>query len=315
MDRLDDERMRKVRVVWHYYVEGLTQDAIGRLLGVTRIRVQRMLAQAREEGLVRVTITDPLAITIEMAEQLKRRFGLRDVMVAPRPHDGEQVRTFLGYLAARQLDGLLRDGMSLGVGWGTTLVEATRALSPRPLQDFSVVTLMGGLTRSAMTNPHEIAWRLAQIHEGGCYYLAAPTYADSVTARETIVSQPTIGEVLGRARRVDVALLSVGTLHNDATMRRSGLISDADACALEQRGAVGDILGWQIDRSGRLVDAPLNERVIALPLEALRDVPTVILVSGGLQKVPSILGAIRGGLVDILITDEDAAGVLLREEL
>jgi len=219
MEPFGGEHTRKVRVAWLYYIEGLTQDAIAAQLGVTRMRVQRLLAQARDEGLVRITITDPSAETIALAAELKRLFGLSDALVTPAPTDPAYVRRFIGYAAAEYLADCLHDDMSLGVGWGMTLEETARALPARLLDRFSVVSLMGGLTRSSALNPHEIAWQLARTLRGECCYLAAPTYADSLAARDAILGESAIRDVLRRGRMVDAALVSVGAFGPDSTPR------------------------------------------------------------------------------------------------
>lgn len=314
MSTFDLEHSRKIRVAWLYHVEGLTQDGIAQRLGITRVRVQRLLAQAREEGIVRVTISDPISETIVLAAQLKDIFGLREAIVTPTPDDAAHVRTYIGHAAAEYLRSILREGMSLGVGWGTTLVETARALGPSPLPGSRVVALMGGLTRSSALNPHEIAWQLAQNLQGECYYLAAPTYADSLAAREAIIGQPSIREVLQRGRAVDVALVSVGTLDTASTMRRSGLLSDEDVRALEEAGTVGDILGRQFDAQGLLVASEVNERVISISPDSLRQIETVILMSGGLEKVRAIRGALRARYADVLVIDEAAAATLVAAE-
>jgi len=314
MEPFGGEHTRKVRVAWLYYVEGLTQDAIAAQLGMTRIRVQRLLAQARDEGLVRITITDPIAETIALAAELKRLFGLNDALVTPAPVDPAYIRRFIGHAAAEYLADCLHDGMSLGVGWGMTLEETARALPSRLLDRFSVVSLMGGLTRSSALNPHEIAWQLARTLCGECFYLAAPTYADSLMARDAILGESAIRDVLERGRTVDVALVSVGAFGPDSTMRTSGLLNDDDARALEQAGAVGDLLGSQIDAAGRVVTADINDRVIALSPAALRAIKTVLLVSGGEDKTAIIGAALHGRYVDVLITDEATAARLVGAE-
>ncbi len=314
MQPFGGEHTRKVRVAWLYYIEGLTQDAIAAQLGVTRMRVQRLLAQARDEGLVRISITDPIAETIALAAELKRLFGLSDALVTPAPTDPAYVRRFIGHAAAEYLADCLHDDMALGVGWGMTLEETARALPSRLLDRFSVVALMGGLTRSSALNPHEIAWQLARTLRGECFYLAAPTYADSRTARDAILGESAIRDVLERGRTVDAALVSVGAFGPDSTMRTSGLLNADDARALEQGGAVGDLLGSQIDAVGHVVATDVNDRVIALSPADLRAIETVILASGGEDKTAIIGAALHGRYVDVLITDEATAARLVGAE-
>jgi len=217
--------------------------------------------------------------------------------------------------AGAALDARLRDGLSVGVGWGRTLRLSMRSIAPRPLPKLSVVSLLGGLTRGAAMNPHETASHLAELLSAQCYYVAAPALADSEATRRVLMGQPMLREVFERAENVDVAFLSVGDLKPGGTMSRVGLIDRDENRSLVEAGAVGDICVHWIDRMGRIVDHPLNSRAIALSPEKLKGIPSVILASGGRSKIESVHGVLHGGLVNVLITDEvTAAGVLALAE-
>jgi DNA-binding transcriptional regulator LsrR (DeoR family) len=126
--------------------------------------------------------------------------------------------------------------------------------------------------------------------------------------------QPILEDAFAHARDVDVAFVSVGSVHKEATIFRIGLVGDADLASLRKAGAVGDICGYWVDADGKLVDHPLNRRVIGLAPHILRDVETVILPSGGLEKVPVLRAALRMGIVDVMITDEVTAAAILDGE-
>ncbi len=305
-----DEQMA-TRAAWLYFVADLTQAEIGRKLGVNRIRVNRLLAQARRQGLVQIRISGRLANCVTLEERLKDRFGLQETIVVPTPPDESLVPHVIGTAAGNALADRLRDGMSVGVGWGRTLRLSLRAVPRMPMKKLSVVSLLGGLTRGSAMNPHETASHLADLLDAQCYLIAAPALTDSETTRNVLLGQPMLKEVFERGGKVDLAFLSVGELTHTNTMSRVGLIGEGDVESLKRASAVGDICSHWIDDMGHVVDHPLNSRAMALSPERLRSIPCVILASGGRHKIPPLHGALQGGLVNVLVTDElTASGIL-----
>ncbi len=308
---IDREEQLATRAAWLYFVGGLTQAQIGKELGTNRIRVNRLLAEAREQGLVQIRITGRMANCVDLEQTLKKRFGLDEVIVVPTPPDQALVPQVIATAAGMALDARLKDGMSVGVGWGRTLRLSLRSVTVRPLRRLSVVSLLGGLTRGAAMNPHETASHLADLLDAQCYYVAAPALADSEATRRVLMSQLMLREVFAKAERVDIAFLSVGDLSPGGTMSRVRLIDREESRSLLEAGAVGDICVHWIDRLGRIVDHPLNSRSVALSPDKLRNIPCVILASGGKSKVESLHGVLHGKMVNVLITDEVTAGGVL----
>ena len=312
---IDPEEQLATRAAWLYFVAGLTQIEIGRKLGVNRIRVNRLLAQARRRGLVQIRISGRLANCVELEERLKDRFKLEEAIVVPTPPGQALVPHVIATAAGQALASRLKDGMSVGVGWGRTLRLSLRTVPRMSMPNLSVVSLLGGLTRSSAMNPHETASHLADLLDAQCYLIAAPALTDSAATRDGLMGQAMLKEVFDKGAKVDVAFLSVGELTASNTMLSVGLISADDVRSLEKAGAVGNICVYWIDDLGRIVDHPLNARVMAIRPERLTSIPCVILASGGLSKIPSIHGALHAGMVDVVITDEEtAAGVLALAE-
>lgn len=313
MSGFDPEEQLATRAAWLYFVGGNTQAEIGKKLGLNRIRINRLLALAREQGLVQINVTGRLADCVALEEKLKDRFKLRHAVVVPTPLGNEQLSFVVGSAAGHYLGSQLRDGMSVGVGWGRTLRYSLRSVPRRLYKELSVVSLMGGLTQASLVNPHETASHLADIVGAQCYYIAAPALTDSEATRDIFLKQSMVRDVFERGAKVDLALLSVGELTHPNTMTQVGLISKADAASLVKAGAVGDICVHWIDAAGEVIDHPLNRRVVALPPKRLKDIPCVVLASGGRNKVPVLHGALHAGFVNVLVTDESTArGVLDR---
>ena len=311
---VNPEEQLATRAAWLYFVAGLTQAQIGKKLGINRTRVNRLLAQARDQGLVQINITGRLATCVELEEKLKQQYGLEDATVVPTPPDQALIPQVIATAAGAVLSERLRDGMSVGVGWGRTLRLSIQSVPRRQLSRLSVVSLLGGLTRGSAMNPHETASHLADLVGAQCYYVAAPALTDTESTRNLLIAQPMLREIFERGEKVDIAFLSVGELSHNSTMTRVGLISHADVDGLTEAGAVGDICAHWIDSQGRLVDHPLNSRVVALSPEKLKNIPCVVIASGGRTKSAALRGVLKGGMCDVVITDEVTAKAILAME-
>lgn len=306
---MEEEDQTIVRAAWLYYMEGLTQDRVAARLGITRLRVNRLLGEARSSGLVGITINSRLASCLALEGKLKRVCGLREAMIVPTPEDPALLPALLGRAAGEFLSRHLEAQRvrGIGVGWGATLREAIRFVKPGKRSDINVSSLMGGLTRGLEINTFETATALAARLGGRCNYLAAPLYAGSEKSRDTLVSQDVFKESFIAMAANDVALLSVGDLSNRSLLIRYGLPREVTPASLRRAGAVGDILGRFLDASGRPVDHPLNKRVIAPSLQVLSRIATVIVASGGMNKAPIIAAVLNARLAAVLVTDEDTA--------
>jgi DNA-binding transcriptional regulator LsrR (DeoR family) len=308
---VDVELQLATRAAWLYFIAENTQAQIGKKLGLTRVRVNRLLAHARRLGLVQVTITGRLAASIVLEDALKQRFGLLDAVVVPATTEIPRQRLVIAAAAGNYLSQQLKDGMSVGVGWGQTLRHSLGYVPHKNYKRLSVVSLIGGLTHSSAVNPHETASHLADIVGAQCYYFAGPAFADTEATREILMNQPMMRDVFERGRKVDLAFLSVGELGKHSTMSKLGLITPDEVKTLQNAGAVGDLCSHWLDAQGQFVEHPLNRRAVALPPEHLRNVPRVVLVSGGKNKVVMMHGVLSAKLANIIVTDEDTARALL----
>ena len=209
----DDEQLR-VRVAWLYFMEGLTQADIATRLGITRLRANRLLGEARESGLVNIQVNARLADCVALERALVAETGLKDAVIVPTPADAEQIATVLGRATADYLARHLGENRAraLGIGWGATLRETVRHLAAANLPELSINSMMGGLTYGSELNTFEIASEFARRVNAQCNYLAAPIYSGSPKSRDTILAQDVFRETFQRLAAIDVALMSVGDL-------------------------------------------------------------------------------------------------------
>jgi lsr operon transcriptional repressor len=299
----------ETRVAWLYFMEGMTQAEIAEKLGMTRLRVNRMLVEARTSGLVSITLNSRFATCVELAQVLVREFGLKDAVIVPTPDNPDLVPILLGQAAGEYLSNFLETNhvKGLGLGWGATLRETIRNTRAGRYPDLCINSMMGGLTHGLELNTFETASSLANRLNAECQYLAAPIYAGSPESRDIIVAQDVFREAFQRIATNDAAVLSIGDLSPRSLLIRYGLPRDVVVDELASLGAVGDIMGQFYDASGRMIEHPLNHRAIALPLDDLPRIPTVILASGGKNKTAAVAGALLAHLASVIICDEDTA--------
>ncbi|WP_159718869.1 sugar-binding transcriptional regulator [Geminicoccus flavidas] len=307
---IDQDEQRRTRIAWLYYVEGRTQAEIAATLGINRVKVLRDLAAAREAGLVQFRIHGRLAGCVALERELCQRFGLRDAVVLPTPQDPASLPVVLGTAAGHYLSDRLGPGMTVGVGWGRTLRWSARSIQRRSIRDLTIVSLMGGLGRASEFNTYETAARLAEALDATCLYIAAPTYASSPALRDLLHAQDSLAEVRARAMQAQMVLFSVGTLGPDAPTLTRGLLTDAEQASLDAAGAVGDLLGHFLGADGRLLDHPVNRRVVGVAPDELAAVPIRILASGGPEKGQVMRAVLAAGYANLLITDQQAAEAL-----
>ena len=302
---------QRVRAAWLYYAEGMTQAQIARQMRLSRVKVIHLLAAARDAGLVSIRVNAKGLAQLDLERQLVERFSLHAAIVVPAPSRESDVARVVGHAAGVFLGEQLRDGMSIGIGWGETLHQGLKAIGEREVGGLSVVSLLGGITHSRTVNPATVARRLADAFRADCYQVTAPLVVADPGLAEALWNEPGLRDLRARARRVDLVLASVGDLSARATLLREGLLSRSDGAALRAAGAVGDVLCHFLDAQGHVVDHSANRRMIAVSLDDVRRVPRIVLASGGRRKVAALLAALRALPTQVLITDECAARGLL----
>lgn len=309
-DRMDPELA--ARICWYYFKEAQTQEEIAQRLGITRKRVNQLLGEARQAGLVQISIIGGRGACYELEAALVAQFDLRQAIVVPSPMPGTDVRPFVGAAAGQYISSQLPHGAALGISWGGTINAAAQNLIPRSGMQNRVVMLSGGLAESTLINPYDNAAMMARALDATCSYLTAPMYAETVELRDALINSEPIGSVIAMVPKLDMALLSAIDLSEQSKSLEYGVISPKIWASLREAGAVGDICGHYLDEQGRPVDHPIASLVINPALRELQRISTLVLAAGGLQKLKIIEAAIKARLCHVLITDERTAIELTR---
>jgi deoxyribonucleoside regulator len=300
-----------VRIAWSYYMLGMTQQEIAEQIGVNRVRVNRILAEARRRGLVRITVNSKLVENIDLEHRLKERFGLRHAEVVLGSGKNEtRLAEVLGAAACEPVAKHFQDGMTIGVGWGVTLKAFAEAMPELPLRNAAVVSMIGTLTRRSSIDAFEATTALSARLHAECFYLPGPIVCDSEASCRTLMRQPMLRDVLNRALAADLAVVSVGGL-DSGTIRRMRFVEDDEFHHIERAGAIGNFLGYYIDEAAEIIDHPINRRVIGLRPEELARMPQRFMISGGPSKVRALSAILTRGLLTGLVTDANTARLLL----
>lgn len=300
------ERLRQ-RAAWMYFVEEMTQSAIAEALGVGRVTVVRMLAEAKALGEVRIALSRGDAELGGLEAALCKLHGLSEAIVAPLSLDSADPTAPIGAALGDHVSALLRHDMKIGFGWGRTLNASLEYITERSLRGLSVVSLVGGVSHFVRDNPTEFPSAFARAFHADCFLIPSPALVDSPATKTALIDRCGLKSVYDFARALDAVVVSVGSLGSEAAIARYALIGEADRKALSEYGGVGELLCNVFDREGRIVDHPLNQRVMSVPLEAVRAAPTRVLAAGGAHKFAAIVGALKLLKPTTLVTDAATA--------
>lgn len=298
-----------------YYEHGLSQERIAAKLGISRPSVSRLLQAARDLGIVRIEIRDPLARGTEIEEKLRERFRLSKVIVVPNDYEPDSVvKQRLGRAAVRYLDELISEGCTLGISWGTTMQQVASQLRRRAINNMIAVQLNGGISRAEFdTHASEIAQKFGANYGAIPYLLPLPAVVDNLNVKRAIMSDKNIARTLKLARNAEISMFTVGNFGHDSVLVRAEYFESKEVDQLLAKGAVGDICSRILNEQGQICSPELNARTIGIELEELRKKPHSIAVAGGREKLNAIRAGLNGKWFNTLITDEWLAGELLRD--
>ncbi|MEE2860778.1 MAG: bifunctional sugar-binding transcriptional regulator/dihydroxyacetone kinase subunit DhaK [Pseudomonadota bacterium] len=298
---------------WLYYEEGLTQGDIATRMGVSRATVNAYLAEARTGGIVTIEIDPDRFRSLSIAQALHDHFGLMDCLVIPSSGSESPLIDRLGVAGAQVLSRLAQSGDTVAVTWGRTVLATAGRVSRGNLQDLRVVQATGGTTARIPWTPEACATTLAEALGARCIPISAPAVVSSSEMRDLLLRESVVAEQLAVLAGADRIVLGISSLRPESTIHSSGFFDDV-TMRDHYHAAVGSIAGRLISARGEAVDGPLEPRTIGIGLDALRRIPCRIGVAGGMDKVQAILAALRGGLVNVLVTDADTARAILTAE-
>ena len=298
------------RVARMYYELGLTHQEIADALGLSRVRVTRLLAEARESGMVEIIVHVDESLFAAEEQSLLARYGLRQTWVAPTVDDAVKGARALAAVGADAVASVIEKGSTVAMGLSTAVAAVVDAFPTKALgaQFVPFTGSSSGLVNGA--NPHELTLALAQRTGGSAFHLPAPLVAASAQAAQTAYADPGVRDVLERAAGASTLIAGIGSTHG-ATGLLFQTLDETERAALLAAGAIGDFGGRFFDARGEAVHGDLDARIVGLDLGQLRGIPNRLAIAAGVPKLDALRTALSTGIVNMLVTDSDTATALL----
>lgn len=307
-NRLDEA----ARAGWLYYVAGNTQDEIARKLGVSRQSAQRLVSLAVSEKLIKVRLDHPIARCMELASQLKDEFGLVGCEIVPSDPENANSISGLAQAGAAEMERHLKSNHPkiIAIGTGRALRTCVEQLPPMDCPQHRVVSLLGNMMSDGSATAYNVVIRLAERVNARHFPMPLPVLARSVEEKRVLHNQEPVHNILDLCKQADVTFVGIGGLSDEAPLLEDGFVSRDELRALGKAGAVGEITSWIYDADGQLINGLINDRVASAPIQPNPENP-VFGIAAGETKGPAIKGALRGKLINALVTNEATAEYLL----
>ena len=296
-----------------YYLRDQTQQEIAERLHISRPKVSRLLKEAQDQGIVRITISPPTGLHIELETDMETRFDLEEVQIVDvDPGSPADVRRRqVGAAAAAYLTRTIQPGETIGLAWGTTLDAMVRAVPLMPSDDVRVVQTLGGIgPPSAEAYAVDLVRRLAMCLGAAAVLLPAPGIVATSAVRDALREDPHVQAALAHLDDLDVLFVGVGALATNPVLTDGTSLPAGTLDELAAAGAIGDIALRFFDARGRFVPSSLDERMLGITVEQLRAVPRVVAVAEGPEKLEAVRAALATGVIRVLITDRGTAEAL-----
>ncbi|MTI17297.1 sugar-binding transcriptional regulator [Rhodobacteraceae bacterium RKSG542] len=314
---LNSEQMRLIaRVLVMHYEEGHSQADIAKELELSTAKVNRLMKQGRELGMVHITIKTPLVRLFDLENAISKRWNLKKCLVLPTVEGSPEITlNEVGKGAANLLLNSIRDGDTIAISGGKTISAIIENMLPEQAYDVTVVPMTGGIQGKHYTDVNHIATSMAERLNGKATLIHAPLHAASKEERDIIMSLQSVSTVMDEAHRAAVAVVGLGAVVGDnATYYEAHPVSEEDRSALYASGVRSELLGHLVKEDGSLSDSDLNSRLVSLSPEKMVKIPVCIGVAVGSDKVEPIIAALNGSYVNALVTDEQTAAAMLEKE-
>lgn len=303
---IDFEENLMVKISWYYYMEEMTQQAIADRLGISRMRVIKLLEKARQTGVIQFHISSSFDKRHSLETALMEKYHLKDCYAVPTNPDSSGVNDTIAKAASIYIGNHITDNCYINFGYGDTSSRTIAYLARNLETSASFVSLTGGVSYYLPSSG-------SNIFNAKLYLIPSPLIMSSPEMAAAIRQESSIKEVSDMIKLASMTIVGIGAMDDDATIVKSSILSHNDFLLLNMKGAVGDIICHFIDKDGNLVDTEVDSRLVSVPLSTLNRLENVIGVAAGTHKVSAIAAALKGGYLDILITDERTAEMLCQE--
>ena len=307
MESIEKKRIL-TRIAGLYYIENQTQQKIAERLNISRTKVSRYLDKARKEKIVEIKINLQKEDYSNLENSIEKKFNLRECIIVPTYENMEETLKAMAGPLNDLLERILENGSSLGIGWGNSLKGISDYIDVSGKSGIKVIPVIGGLGKTGTgVHTNSVARNIADRLGGVSYMIHSPAVLDTKEIREVVEKDSNISQVIKLTETIDTAMVGLSDIGPDSTLIKTGSFSPEEFKYLESLGVVGDVNLIFIDEKGRPVPNKIDERIVRISPERLKKVKKVIGVAFGRRKLKVILGALRGGFLNILFTDEETA--------
>lgn len=305
MSETSESNIRLIeKICWYYYCEGLTQQHIARILGLTRIKVIKLLEEGRQKGVVNFHVARLNKTSSELERNLVKSFKLDEAVVIPSPKGDLDITDTLAIAAANYVGQRLNRDTTINIGYGKTTIRMVNRLAVLSEWTWDAVALTGGVNVYLPNIDSDV-------YKVKLHLYPAPLRLESVELRDSLMGQREFRNIITLAKKASLTVFSPGGLTPEATFIQQGLFEESDYIYFKRLGAVGDILGHFVDRDGNIVDPDTDNRLITTSFEMLRTLGRTVMVSGGKEKLDVIKAALKQKLCRVFITDEKTAAEIV----
>lgn len=312
-DPIDIRLISKISTM--YYNQDYNQQQIADRLHLSRPKVSRMLKQAREQGIVQITITTPNGNFVELEHALENKFGLKEVILVESDSEmsADVIKRKIGFAAANYLNRTAQEGDIIGVTWGTTLQAMVDSMQPKPFDGLHIVQALGGVgPPEAKAHASDISRRLSQLLNAKLTLLPAPGIVGSVQARQVLMDDPQVKNALNLFPKIDTLYVGLGALETNPVLNnKSEELSESTCREIFNSEAVGDIALRFFDSNGKEAETRLKDLIIGVSPEQMTQIDTVVGIAGGPEKAEVVHAALTGKNINILISDSVTAQKVL----
>ena len=310
MKKITDELAMIYKTCKLYYEEGYTQNEIAEILGISRPTVARLLKGGKEQGIVKLELVNPFNNDyFELAEQLEKRYGLREVIIVPDENDEYIQKKEVAKAAAEYFDRVLEKDDIIGFSMGTTIKLVVDYVTKRQNLNLTFLPLIGGTGQIQQEiHPNDIVLDFVKKYGGEFKLLHAPAVVSNKEIKNEFLKEKNISDIISYGKKCDIAMVGIGTpLSQESTMMKTGYFNRTELEEFKQNNVVGDICLQFYNKSGENYNFEFNERVIGIELDDLKKIRTVIGAAAGVEKTDAVIGALNGKFLDVLVTNYSIA--------
>ena len=310
---MDYSKSLLIKVAEYYYNEDLNQQQIAKRLNISRVKVSRLLTEARNKGIVKIEIVYPKDNCIELERQLEEKYQLEEVVIiSSSSNTPDSIHLEVTNTAAQFIEEKVNPKEIIGIAWGRTLKRVSDRIS-EVNKEVEIVQLLGNIGSSEYSGD-VIVRNIAKSFQGSIYLLPAPAIVDNIKIKEAIKSDGHISSILEMQKQCSLAIVGIGQVSEKSTLVMSNYLKEEDLKRLKSDGAVGEVVGRFVDENGQICKTSVNDRVLGIEIDYLKEIPCVVAIASGEEKGKSIKAVLKTGSIDVLITDENTAQNILKLE-